>query len=350
MRRALSLQEADRIPRAESFWPETIPLWQQQGLPANVDVAALFDYDVVGAGWIDHSARPGYSELVAEADEWATRKDGNGAILKYWKHKSGTPEHIGYTVDSQESWEESKRLMLAVPPEARVDLRAALAAQARARAGDRWLAWTGVECFETAKDVVGHEFLCCAMASEPDLAKDIFDTEAEIAIQVLRYLEAGGLRVDGAWMYGDIAYNHGPFCSPRMYRRLVMDAHRRQIEWFHSRGLPVIYHTDGDFHPLIEPFLELGINCFQPLEAKAGMDVRTLKPLYGNRVAFMGNIDIMVLISNDRERIEEEVSSKIPVAKIGGGYIYHSDHSIAPGVTWETYQFLMERVEHYGRY
>jgi hypothetical protein len=27
MELALAHEEADRIPRAESFWPETIPLW-----------------------------------------------------------------------------------------------------------------------------------------------------------------------------------------------------------------------------------------------------------------------------------------------------------------------------------
>ena len=167
---------------------------------------------------------------------------------------------------------------------------------------------------------------------------------------MLKYLEQNGVRYDGAWMYGDIAYNHGPFISPRMYRQLVQPAHKRQIAWFKERGLPVIYHTDGDFHALIEPFLENGIDVFQPLEAKAGMDIRELKPKYGDRVAFMGNIDIMVLITNDKEKIEAEVAAKIPMAKQGGGYIYHSDHSIAPGVTWDTYQFLMTLVDHYGTF
>src|SRR5579859_7818263 len=88
--RALNHREGDRIPRMESFWPETIPLWHQQGLPIGTDVADLFGYDMAGAGWIDHQARPGYTEVVQETEEWATRRDGNGTILKFWKHKSGT--------------------------------------------------------------------------------------------------------------------------------------------------------------------------------------------------------------------------------------------------------------------
>lgn len=350
MNRAIARQETDRVPRAESFWPETIPLWREQGLSPTVDVARVFDYDILGAGWISHAGRPGYLEVIDESDEWVTRKDGNGAILRYWKHKSGTPEHVAFTVDMREKWEAFKCELLSVPPEKRVDVKHALAVQERAKAEGRWFAWTGIESFEAAKDVLGHEILCCAMATDPEWARDVFDTETDVAIATLDYLERCGVRFDGAWMYGDIAYNHGPFCSPRMYRAQVMPGHARQVAWFKERGAPVIYHTDGDFHPLIEPFLEIGIDCFQPLEAKAGMDVRTLKPKYGDRVALMGNIDIMVLITNDREKIEAEVSSKIPVAKQGGGYIYHSDHSIAPGVKWKTYQFLMERVAHYGKF
>jgi uroporphyrinogen decarboxylase len=350
MQLALRRQPADRVPRAESFWPETIPLWRSQGLSPGADLASLFGYDIVGAGWVDHHARPGVSEILEETPEWVVRRDGNGAILRFWKNKSGTPEHVGFTIDRPERWEALKKDLLAVPAPQRVDTEGALRAMHAARAADRWFCWASVECFEIAKDVVGHEILCCAMAEEPEWARDIYDTQTEVALRVLDHLERSGVRFDGAWIYGDIAYNHAPFCSPRMYRDLVMPAHARLVGWFKARGLPVIYHTDGDFRPLIPAMLSIGIDCFQPLEAKAGVDVRELKPLYGDRVALMGNIDIMTLITNDRERIEAEVAAKIPIAMADGGYIYHSDHSIPPGVTWQTYQFLMERVARYGSY
>jgi uroporphyrinogen decarboxylase len=135
-----------------------------------------------------------------------------------------------------------------------------------------------------------------------------------------------------------------------MYREQIMPSHARLFSWFKNRGLPVIYHTDGDFRPLIPSMIEIGVDCFQPLEAKAGLDVRELKPQHGDQLAFMGNIDATVLLTNDLEKVEEEVLSKLSVAKEGGGYIYHSDHSVPPGVTFETYRFVMELVEEYGGY
>ncbi len=348
--RALCRREADRIPRAESFWPETIPLWREQGMPEGADLYDLFGYDIAGAGWVNHEARPGYREVLDESEEWVARQDGHGAVLRYWKHKSGTPEHVSFTVDSPEAWRAHKKELLAVPVERRVNAEAALAAQALARSRDQWFAWTGVECFEMAKDIIGHERMCTAMMDDPEWMADVYDTLADLAVSALGYLASRGVQYDGAWMYGDIAYNHGPFLSPRMYRDLVMPAHLKQIGWFKQRQLKVIYHTDGDFRPLLPLFIEAGVDCLQPLEAKAGIDVRELKPKHGDAVAFMGNIDAMVLLTNDRDAIEAEVSRKVPVAMGGGGYIYHSDHSIPPGVTWETYRFLMELVERYGRF
>jgi len=32
------------------------------------------------------------------------------------------------------------------------------------------------------------------------------------------------------------------------------------------------------------------------------------------------------------------------------GYVYHSDHSVPPQVSWATYQWIMELLEKYGRY
>ena len=347
---ALRRQEADRIPRAESFWPETLPAWQQEGMPYGQSPDELFDYDIVQAGWVESRAFPGFEEIIREDAESVVRRDGNAAILRYWKHHSGTPEHIGFEVDGPDAWPRLRDGFRDIPIGQRVDLCSTVRAMHKARSRQRWFCWGGVECFEMAKDILGHEGMCVAAIEEPGWLQEIFETLADMAVRALDYLEANGVVYDGGWIYGDVAYNHGPFFSPAMYRALVLPAQKKQVAWFKQRGLPVIYHTDGDFRPLLPMLLELGVDCLQPLEAKANIDVRALKPAYGDRLAFMGNIDVTKLLTNDRAVIEEEVAHKIPMAMRGGGYIYHSDHSIPPGVTWSSYLYLMQLVDFYGRY
>ncbi|MCD6219136.1 hypothetical protein J7K43_01980 [Candidatus Calescamantes bacterium] len=78
-------------------------------------------------------------------------------------------------------------------------------------------------------------------------------------------------------------------------------------------------------------------------------DVRKLKKIYGKDLVFVGNIDVRKL-SGTKEEIEEEVRSKILIAKENGGYIYHSDHSVPPSVNFENYKYAIEMVKKYGKY
>ena len=112
----------------------------------------------------------------------------------------------------------------------------------------------------------------------------------------------------------------------------------------------LILHCCGgatDFVPLL---IEAGFDCIQPLEARAGCDVRALKPLYGDRISFFGNMNMDVFATNDRAAIREEVTSKLLAAKPGGGYIYHSDHSVPPTISFESYSYGVELAKELGGY
>ncbi len=100
----------------------------------------------------------------------------------------------------------------------------------------------------------------------------------------------------------------------------------------HAAGLPVIYHGCGNVAALLPDFIEIGVDAYNPLEAKAGLDVVDLRRRYGHKLAFCGNGDIRVLESGDPEAVKREVLRKLNAAR-GGGYIFQSDHSVTSGVS-----------------
>jgi uroporphyrinogen decarboxylase len=55
-------------------------------------------------------------------------------------------------------------------------------------------------------------------------------------------------------------------------------------------------------------------------------------------------------LSGTKKDIEEEVLSKLKVAMEGGGYIFHSDHSVPPTVSFENYKYALELVRTHGVY
>jgi len=56
------------------------------------------------------------------------------------------------------------------------------------------------------------------------------------------------------------------------------------------------------------------------------------------------------MLTNDLDLIEEEIATKFRACMPSRGYIYHSDHSVPPQVSWETYQAIIKMVDKYGRY
>ena len=120
-------------------------------------------------------------------------------------------------------------------------------------------------------------------------------------------------------------------------------------DFFTSKGKPVLLHSCGKIKTLIPYFIEAGYSAIQPLEAKCDQDVRELKKQFGGKITLFGNIDVRKL-SGTKQDVKEEIVSKVPVAMKGGGYIFHSDHSVPPTVSFENYCYAIELMEEYGKY
>ena len=88
---------------------------------------------------------------------------------------------------------------------------------------------------------------------------------------------------------------------------------------------------------------------YNPLEVKAGLDAVELKRRYGRRLALVGNIDVRVLATNDREKVRREVLRKLNAAK-GGGFMPQSDHSVPHNVDPTTYDYMIKLIREHGRY
>jgi hypothetical protein len=52
----------------------------------------------------------------------------------------------------------------------------------------------------------------------------------------------------------------------------------------------------------------------------------------------------------DPRPLEQEIRSKLSVAKRGGGYIYHCDHSIPKNVSFQQYLRVLALVRQHGRF
>jgi len=346
----LERRDQDRIPRHETFWPDTIRRWQGEGLEGDAQtVLDMLGSDFAGLCWLWPAPFPGRHEVIAEDEETLTAINPWGQTERRWKHRSGTPEHHGFACQSRADWFDDLKPRLMNQP-CHIDPAEVKRKYDRLRPTGRWLHLTGVESFEQTRRLMGDEITLMAMADDPEWVADLSRTHTDIMLRDFQQALDAGIEPDGLWIYGDMAFNHATMCSPAMYRELIWPDHQRLADFTHDRGMKFIYHTDGCVNGVTDLWVEAGFDCFQPIEAKAHMDVRELCPKYADSMSFFGNIDVMVMSTNDRRKIEDEIASKFAAGMAHKNYAYHSDHSVPPAVSWQTYQFIIDCVERHGWY
>ncbi len=348
----LNFQTPDRIAKVDSFWEETVERWRQEGLPEDRPPGEYFGTDEIWGIGVDLSGQLEF-KVIEETERYVVLINENGVTRKALKGEDGRwSQHrdyvdLDFTVKDWKTWKQYKEGLQ--PSEARFSPHVKQLYDEQRRKG-KFIVYTISDPYEKTQGVIGQVALLTKRVEAPDFIRDIFEAHVALMIQMCQMLIDQEILFDGAWVNGDIAYKNGLLFSPRVYREVLMPSHKRLFDFFNAHDMPVIYHTDGDIREAIPLLIEAGIRCLQPLEAKAGLDLRKLKAEYRDRLAFMGNIDVRVMGTGEGKLIEEEVKSKLLVAKKGGGYIYHSDHSVPPSVSLESYQWVMDLVDRYGRY
>lgn len=326
------------------YWPETVRRWEREGLPPGADLYDYFGLDRIFLYYPDDSPR--FETGVIEADgETAVVTDEWGRTVRQWKNTTATPVNLAYGVKEiseipaylsrydklQNESTDEKQLK---------DYRQSV------ERGD----FIAVSPMEPAwfifEYLLGFEEGLPAFMIDPAEVSRAMRKLMDYSLKHLKWLiEVKGVKFDALWFSADLCYRNGMLFSPKIYRELIMPIHQAYKRFCDEHEMFFMLHCDGDVREFMPLVIESGFDAIEPLEARAGNDVRKLKALHGDRITFFGNINADVIASGTKEQIREEVTSKVNIAKQGGGYIYHIDHSVPPTISLENYSFLIKMLK-----
>jgi len=366
---------ADRVALHGSPWPETIVKWVSQGYPTRMvhkdvgenrwrpddgrgeEVAEAgeyiepvplwehFSYDMVGVGpWFDATPVMGVDELLEAADGWEVRRDGAGAALKYWTHKSGTPEHIDFLMTSRDVWERDYRPHVVEWDPARVDLDEMRRSVAKVDGFERWVHYGHLFIWELARKSMGDVTLYTSLLLDPEWMHDYNRVYTDLYKRAFgAMIEAVG-KPDGIWIYEDMGYKNGLFASPKVLGEIVFPYYAELVEFFHGYDLPVVFHTCGSTVDALDLIVGAGFDALNPMERKArGNDPVAFARDYGDRLAFVGGLDARVLETNDRDTIVRETTRYIEDMKaVGARLVFATDHSISNNTDYDSYRWALD--------
>jgi hypothetical protein len=363
MQRALRHQEPDRVPISDFFWGSFLKRWRDElGLAPDTDIYRYYDLDWVQLNPnLDPHIRP--FEILKENSEEVVVRTGFEAVLQK-KFDQAMPGFLSFETDTIEKMEafqfddarDERRFFAAgddqingvgdgfarnTPP---------FVERVKERHPDFPVFGGICEAHEMLSRIIGSENVMLWMGMYPgELARFVERTNA-FSLELLKaQIKAARGMLDGMVIWGDVAYRKGMLFSPDFWRKHFKPGVKAMVDECHANGLPVIYHGCGNVNRIFQDFIELGVEAYNPLEAKAGLDVIDLRRRFGHGIGFCGNMDVVVWSSGDREAIRKAVLTKLNAAK-GGGFIFQSDHSVPGNIAGSDYEYVVGLVRKHGVY
>ena len=363
MATALRHEEPDRVPVSDFFWGSFLERWRTDlGLPAGTDIYKYYDLDwVVTIPNMDPHIRP--FETVEETADHVIVRTGFEALVRK-QFADPMPAFLGFATDAPEKmaafgfadpWDERRYFREG-------DNQIAGVGDGFARNSPAWVdsvrslhpdfpVYGSVcEAQEMLWRIIGSENVMLWLALHPVEIGRFIERVGEFALgRVRAQIQAADGLLDGMVIWGDVAYVKDLFFSPEMWRRHFKPVVKAIVEECHAHGLPVIYHGCGNVRRIFEDFIEIGVDAYNPLEFKAGMDAVELRRRYGHRIAFCGNMDVLTWAHASDDELRRAVLTKLNAGK-GGGFIFQSDHSVPSNVSGRRYDEVVRLVREHGRY
>lgn len=205
------------------------------------------------------------------------------------------------------------------------------------------------DVFSIPSRLMTFEDFMVSIIDEPSLVEGLIDMTIEVNLKMAKQAVKRGLKI--IYTGDDFAYNSGPMMNPKVFNEIFAPRLKKVMNGYKDLGLLVIKHTDGNIKPILEPIIESGIDCLDPIDPIAGMDLAEMKRKYGKKISLKGNVDCsQTLTFGSVEETIEETKRCISIAAPGSGYILSSSNSIHSKVKPENFMAMIDTVKEFGAY
>jgi uroporphyrinogen decarboxylase len=208
--------------------------------------------------------------------------------------------------------------------------------------------------FEQASVLRGREDFYMDMIAEPEVSQRIVDRVTDVIVRAQEiYLEKIGAAIDFFEIPGD---DYGGMedlmISPDHFRSMFKPALRRIVESVKSfrADLPVVFHTDGVIKSIVPDLVEIGVDVLNPLEPLPANDWPEIKRAYGDRLCFMGGVDLRDALTGSKDDVENDVRRCIETFASAGGYILTSANHMQADIPPENIRHMFESARKLGVY
>ncbi len=343
-RRTMFFQKVDSIPNFEfGYWDSTLPKWHEQGLPPEVNNEAsaytYFGIENWHTAWINVMGLlpPFDYRVIKETDERLIYRDQSACTAEINKKgDKSIPHYIDFYLKDRKTWEDYKERLQA--SEDRVPSNwEELVKKYNKR--DYPLAVGIGSMIGSPRNWIGFKNIALMIYDDPELLEEIIETLCCLVCDTLeRVLPDVEFDFGAGWE--DICFNSGPIVGYEFMRNVVTPRYKRITDLLKKHGCHVAWtDCDGNIVPVIDCFLNGGINCMFPVEVHGGSDPVLMRQKWPD-ILMQGGVD-KIKLAKGKQEIRAELERLLPLVKYGG-FVPGVDHRVPADVSLENYKYYLK--------
>lgn len=349
-RAVMDYEPVDRIPDIEfGYWMETLTRWHAEGLPEHItdnDPAhEYFGIDLQLDTPVTINYCPSFvREVIEDRPRSQIIRDELATVCEIPKGGQCIPHYLKFPVESEGDFDALLDRLNGKDKE-RLGSRQVWNDSVRLSHTTGHIVGLGLGGFYSfGRMLMGMENFSMALYEHPKLVRRMMQTRTQMLLDIIELVlaDSPAPRIDMAMFWEDMCFNHGPLCSPAMFREFCLPGYKTVTARLRDHGIDISYvDCDGLIFELVEAWLEGGVQVMMPCERASGSDPRELRRRFGKRVLLQGGVDKRALAKGPKA-IDAHLEELVPLAK-EGGYVPHVDHRVPPDVSLADYLYYVRR-------
>ncbi len=199
----------------------------------------------------------------------------------------------------------------------------------------------------------GYTNFFMAFALYPEMMEKLFSLQADTAVKMnqarLQAIRGANLppllRLDH-----DMADSRSTLADIKVLDDIWFPHFARAIKPLTDSGVKLIWHCDGNLMQMVPRLLECGLNGFQGFQYEDGMDyekICKMKDRNGNSLIIIGGVSVTTTLPHGSPGdVKKEIDWLVANGPETGLFLGGSS-SIAPGVSWNNLQTMLEGFKYY---
>jgi uroporphyrinogen decarboxylase len=185
--------------------------------------------------------------------------------------------------------------------------------------------------FETPWYIRGMEKFMMDFYDSPEIINAICTRVGDYYLKrALRVIDAAAGDIDLIGSGGDIGGQNTMLLNPDLWREHIKPHSAKLISTFKDMGLTTFYHSCGAVTPVINDFIEMGLDILDPIQIGAkDMEPENLSTKFGDRLTFHGAIDEVNLLPHaSADEVYNETKRIVEILGQNNGYIVSPSHMV----------------------